>query len=247
MIPMMQIEITIPVLNEENTIEAQVYKIVSFIKDNLSDIVHTKIIIADNGSTDNTPVICRRLEQIIGELKYIRIEKRGVGLALKTSWKNSTADIIGYMDLDLATDLIHLRPTIQMLRNNEADIVAGSRLSKASVVIGRSVIRNITSRSFNGMIKMIFKNNFSDGMCGFKFMKRKCFDDLYKTGAQSDGWFFATELLVAGEFLGYRIYDMPVRWVDDPDSKVKIIKLAMEYIKGMRALKHKLLQNKIKD
>lgn len=238
------IEITIPILNEEATLSAQVRKVHAYLQDTLTDIGKITIILADNGSTDSTPEIARKLSTELSSVKYLRLEKRGVGLALKSAWGGSTADIVGYMDLDLATDLSHLRPALKCLISKEAHIVTGSRLAKGAKVIGRTPLRNLTSVCFNHIVKLIFRTSFSDGMCGFKFLRREILPELMSCGAQSDGWFFATEVLVTGEHLNYKIFDLPVTWTDDPNSKVKIIKLSLEYLKAMMALRERLNQAK---
>ena len=238
------VEITIPILNEESTLFQQVRKVHLYIETNLSDLGPIRIILADNGSTDKTPEIARSLTQELTNVHYLCLEQRGVGRALKASWELSKADIIGYMDLDLATDLRYLRPALEKLRSDSADIVTGSRLAKGARVIGRTPLRNFTSRCFNLIVKAMFQISFSDGMCGFKFLKRSCLDDLKAAGAQSDGWFFATEILITGEYLGYRVNDLAVEWTDDPDSKVKIGALAIEYIKAMQVLRGRLPKRK---
>lgn len=234
------IEITIPILNEEGTLDAQVRKAHQYILDNLRGFSPITLILADNGSTDSTSDIARSLEQELAGVRYLRLDKKGVGRALKASWGQSKADFVGYMDLDLATDLQYLQPALETLRTNQADIVTGSRLAKGARVVGRSALRNFTSRSFNLIVKIIFRTSFSDGMCGFKFLKRSCLENIRKAGAVSDGWFFATEILVVGDYLGYRIFDLPVLWRDDPNSKVKIGKLAVEYLIAMRMLRRRL-------
>ncbi len=234
------IEITIPILNEQSTLAEQVEKMHRFIEENLKDIGFIKLVLADNGSTDATPDIARQLEAKFPNLEFLRLEERGVGRALKASWGKSKADVVGYMDLDLATDLKYLRPALQALVSDDADIVTGSRLAKGAKVIGRTPLRNFTSFCFNRMVKTIFNTSFSDGMCGFKFLRRDVLESLVVTGANSDGWFFATEILVTGEFLKYRVRDLAVTWTDDPNSKVKVIKLSIEYIKAMFALRHRL-------
>lgn len=236
----MHIEITIPVLNEATTLAQQIQTTLHFIAQELPDLAPITVIIADNGSTDATQEIAHELMAAHKNLGYLRLEERGVGRALKASWGRAQADIVGYMDLDLATDLRYLRPALEKLRNNEADIVTGSRLAKGALVIGRSPLRNFTSRSFNLIVKNLFKVSFSDGMCGFKFLRRACLSELQQAGAISDGWFFATEVLVTGEYLGYRVYDLPVEWTDDPNSKVKIGKLTFEYLKAMKQLRARL-------
>lgn len=238
------VEITIPILNEESTLFQQVRKVHLYIEQSLSDLGPIRIILADNGSTDTTPEIARLLTQELTNVQYLRLEQRGVGRALKASWKPSKANIVGYMDLDLATDLRYLRPALEKLRSDRADIVTGSRLAKGARVIGRKPLRNFTSRCFNIIVTTIFQTSFSDGMCGFKFLKRSCLENLMAAGAQSDGWFFATEILITGEYLGYRVSDLAVEWTDDPDSKVKIGILAIEYIKAMQVLRSRLPKRK---
>ena len=234
------IEITIPILNEESTLDKQVRTAYTYIKKNLTDFGLIRIVLADNGSSDNTQEIAQLLSNELPGVQYLRLEQRGVGLALKSSWGQSEADIVGYMDLDLATDLCYLRPALEKLHVDQADIVTGSRLAQGAKVIGRSFLRNVTSRGFNFIVKIIFQTSISDGMCGFKFLKRSCLKNLFEAGAQSEGWFFATEILITGEYLGYRVYDLAVEWTDDPDSKVKIRKLAIEYLKAMWLLRNRM-------
>lgn len=238
------IEITIPVLDEEATLHAQVRTVRDYLDHNLADLGPITLVIADNGSTDATPVIGSELERELAGVRYLRLNQRGVGRALKSSWGQSSARIVGYMDLDLSTDIRHLRPALKMLVADEADIVTGSRLAKGARVIGRSPLRSVTSRGFNLIVRAMFGTSFTDGMCGFKFLKRGIVDELRSAGAVSDGWFFATEVLICGEYLGYRIGDLPVEWKDDPNSKVNIAKLTLEYLKAMQALRRRLPQRR---
>lgn len=238
------IEITIPILNEEATLAQQVKAAHAYIQEHLNDLGIITITLADNGSTDNTQAIGTALSEELPNVRYLRLEKRGVGLALKSSWTASSADIVGYMDLDLATDLSHLRPALSSLIAKKADIVTGSRLAKGAKVIGRTPLRNFTSACFNRIVKFIFQTSFSDGMCGFKFLQRSVLAPLMSEGAKSDGWFFATELLVTAEHMNYTVQDLPVTWTDDPNSKVKIIKLSLEYLKAMFALRQRLRHSK---
>ncbi|RUO65918.1 Glycosyltransferase involved in cell wall bisynthesis [Pseudidiomarina planktonica] len=231
------IEITIPVLDEEDTLKSQIEKIDMFLNANLSLNSQVSLVIVDNGSTDKTPMIAQRLSETLRRVRYIRLEERGVGRALKASWLNSKSDIVGYMDLDLATDLKHLEPALELIQGGQYDVVTGSRLLKASKAIGRPPIRTFTSKTLNVILQTWFDVGFSDGMCGFKFLRSDLINELMAAGAVSDGWFFATEILIAAEALGYKVGDIPVEWTDDPNSKVKILKLTAEYLKAMKRLK----------
>jgi len=241
------IEITIPVLDEEQTLKAQIHKIDKFLSSSQHLDSRTKLVIVDNGSADQTPNIARELVSEIKRVEYIRLEERGVGRALKASWLNSSADIVGYMDLDLATDLKHLEPILALLEQDQYDVVTGSRLLKQSKAIGRTPLRTFTSKALNSILKSWFHVSFSDGMCGFKFLKKKYINELVSAGAESDGWFFATEILITAEALNYRVGDFPVEWTDDPNSKVKIVKLSLEYLKAMKKLRGNLKEFKEKN
>lgn len=238
-----KIEITIPVLDEEDTLEIQINKILDFFDTECRKYTDLTIVIADNGSSDNTQEIATKLVKN-NKVRYLRLEEKGVGRALKASWISSKADIVGYMDLDLATNLKHLHQVFTAILENNYDIVAGTRLARESIVIGRTPLRNFTSKVFNKILNFKFAGKFTDGMCGFKFMKRQILDDLISYGADNDGWFFSTELLVVAEYRKYKLLDLPIVWTDDPNSKVKIIKLAIEYLKAMNVLKNKLENKK---
>ena len=169
----------------------------------------------------------------------MRLAEKGVGLALKRGWETSEADILGYMDLDLATDLSHLPEAIAAISQRQYDICYGTRLHPDARVIGRSLKREIVSRIFNSVLRLYLGVKFSDGMCGFKFLRRAILPELRINGAVSNGWFFSTELLVVAERLGFTLYELPVHWTDDDSSKVKIMSLSLEYLKAMRRLKNR--------
>ena len=236
----MTFDITIPVLNEEPTLDQNVRILHAFIKGHFPEKHQWKIVIADNGSTDRTLDIAQTLSDEIAEVTYVKVPRRGVGLALKTSWGQSKADIVGYMDLDLATDLSHFLEVYKAISEEDYDLVYATRLHPRSKVVGRTLKREISSRIFNLLLKLYLGVRFSDGMCGFKFLKRSIYPTLFEAGAQNDGWFFSTELLTTAEWHKLKIFELPVKWTDDvSSSRVKIIPLAKRYIKAMKVLKSK--------
>lgn len=236
----MTFDITIPVLNEEETLLQQVKTLHHFLLRHFPSQNQWQIVIADNGSTDHTAEIAESLASSYSEIKYVKVPERGVGLALKTSWSQSKANIVGYMDLDLATDLKYFLEAYQVLVAKDYDFVYGTRLHPKSQVIGRSFVREITSRAFNKILKIYLGNRFSDGMCGFKFLKRKYYPALHQGGAENNGWFFSTELLTVAEWQKLRIYELPIKWTDDTsNSRVRILPLAKKYLASMVVLKSK--------
>lgn len=231
-------DVTLPVLNEAATLRKQVAALYVFLQTNFPQLGQWRIVIADNGSTDATRSIAEELSQTYSEVVWISVPRKGVGLALKTSWVQSQADVVGYMDLDLATDLPHFLEAFALLDRQEVDLVYASRLHPRATVIGRTWKREISSRVFNWLLRTYLGVGFSDGMCGFKFLRRDQLAALMAAGADNDGWFFSTELLTVAEWKGLRLGELPVRWTDDAaSSKVKILPLALRYIQAMRQLK----------
>lgn len=234
----MTFDVTVPVLNEAPTLAQQIKILHAFLRAHFPMEGQWRIVIADNGSTDDTFAIAERLAAALPEVAVVKVPRRGVGLALKTSWGQSPADIVGYMDLDLATDLPHFLEAYTALAEQGYDIVYATRLHPQAKVIGRTLRREIASRGFNWLLKRYLGVHFSDGMCGFKFLRREVYPQLYEQGAQNDGWFFSTELLTVAEWMGLKIYELPVRWTDDvSSSRVKIIPLAKRYLRDMHHLK----------
>lgn len=231
-------DVTIPVLNEEPTLAQNIQQLHGFLRQHFPDGGQWQIVIADNGSTDRTLEIAQDLSSRIPEVTFVKVPRRGVGLALKTSWDQSKADIVGYMDLDLATDLPHFLEAYRAIAEEGYDVVYASRLHPDAQVAGRSFKREVASRGFNLLLKAYLGVNFSDGMCGFKWLKREVYPELHAAGAQNDGWFFSTELLTTAEWLNKRIYELPVKWTDDiSSSRVEILPLAKRYIRSMIELK----------
>ena len=232
---LLSFDITFPVYNERKQLEKSVLEMIEFCGANkISEFVIT---IADNGSIDGTSEIAQQLEQEHQVVRYIKIDQKGVGVALKKAWLSSSCDILGTMDIDLSTDLRHFKEVYNCFQTNNVDLIVGSRLLDGSVVIGRSLVREITSRGFNKILSKLLKIRFTDGMCGFKFIYKEVFEKLMLTGIQNNEWFFETELLVKAELNGFKILEIPVYWEDDRDSKVNLIPLSLKYLKEIGRLR----------
>ena len=150
---MVNVDIVIPVLNEQEALPVCIARLQNYISENIDQ--KCNIIIADNGSNDDTPKVSKHLVSEYENIKYIRIPERGRGLALKTVWSKSESDIVCYMDVDLSTDLKALPILVDRLESNY-DIAIGSRLSKTSEVSNRSFQRELTSRGYNFLLKIFF-------------------------------------------------------------------------------------------
>jgi glycosyltransferase involved in cell wall biosynthesis len=229
------LDIVIPVLNEERALPPSTRKLHGFMSQHLGEY-DWRIIIADNGSTDATLDIARLLSEELPGVSVMRLEQRGRGLALRTAWTKSKADIVGYMDVDLSTDLSALPPLIRAVDQDGYDIAVGSRLIKGAHVSKRPFKRELTSRAYSLIFRTMFLTSFCDAQCGFKALTRDAVEQIVPL-VGSTRWFFDSELLILAEKNGFRIKEVPVTWTDDPDTRVKILGTAYEDMEGLMRLR----------
>ena len=230
---MTSVEIVIPVLNEEMSLPRCIERLVGFLESDDCPNWDWRITVADNGSTDRTPEVSRELSEAEPRVSSTRLEQRGRGRALKLAWSASAADVRCFMDVDLSTGLESLPALVSAITDENYDIAIGSRLMPDSEVVGRTLKREITSRSYNALIRILFpRKTFRDAQCGFKAVSPEVCRDVLPL-VENSGWFFDTELLLLSLRAGYRIKEIPVHWEDDPDTRVRILSTAMEDVRGL--------------
>lgn len=230
---MARIDVVIPVLNEAHVLERSVKALHAFLSDNLPQ--HDwQIVIADNGSTDGTFEIGQRLEAL-GRVRATHIPEAGRGRALSLAWLGSEADVVSYMDVDLSTDLEAFPRLIRAVWEEGYDVATGSRLSRGSETT-RSLKREVLSRGFVLLINLLFGTRLDDTQCGFKAMTRNAAQRLLPL-VKDTGWFWDTELLLLASKGGWRVQTVPVRWVEDPDSRVKVVSTVWRDLKGLARMK----------
>ncbi|MBN1405783.1 MAG: glycosyltransferase [Candidatus Omnitrophica bacterium] len=233
------VDVVIPVFNEADVLERNIVILQDFLSKN-SDFLW-KIVIADNGSTDSTPYIAQKLASQNYAITYLHVPVKGRGLALRTAWLESQADIVSYMDADLSTNINYFPLLIEGIKCGY-DVAIGSRLMGTSRV-RRRLKREIVSRTFNAIIKILFLNKFSDAQCGFKALKREVAQKVLPE-VRNNNWFFDTELLLLTESLKYRIFEVPVEWTDDLTTKVRIFETVIEDILGLLRVRFSMRKNK---
>ena len=223
------IDIVVPVLNEEKILQKSITTLDEYMAKHLP--YRYQITIADNGSQDKTLEIAKNLVKKHQSVRVVSLAERGRGRALKRVWQNSPADILTYMDVDLSTSLDDFLPMIQPLVAGEAGVAIGSRLLKDSKT-SRGVKRELISRCYNKIIKWTSRTKFSDAQCGFKAIRRDVAAK-FLPKIKDNEWFFDTELLIKTERAGVPIHEQPVTWIEDTDSRVKIVKTAVDDLKGL--------------
>lgn len=230
----LRVDTVIPVYNEEHVLEHSVETLREFLGQHLRPH-RWRILIADNASIDGTlPVAQELARRYPQEVAWLHLDQKGRGRALRVAWMTSDSDILSYMDVDLSTGLESYPPLVQAIINGY-DIAIGSRLLSESQTT-RSPKREFTSRAYNLLIKGSHFTRISDAQCGFKAISRAAARALVPL-VQNQEWFFDTELLLLAEKRGYRIKELPVRWVEDPDTRVDIVKTALEDMRGLLRLR----------
>jgi glycosyltransferase involved in cell wall biosynthesis len=223
------VELVIPVYNEEDALPRSIATLCAYLENYFP--YRWSVVIADNASTDDTLAVARELAAGYHRVSALHLDQKGRGRALKAAWLASEADVVAYMDVDLSTNLSSFLPLVAPLATGHSDLSIGSRLLKGAMVT-RQWKREVLSRCYNLLIKAMFRNRFSDAQCGFKAIKRSEAQKLLPQ-VEDEEWFFDTELLLLAEERGLRIYEVPVDWIEDLDSRVEIIPTAVRDVKGL--------------
>ncbi|MFA7512376.1 MAG: bifunctional glycosyltransferase family 2/GtrA family protein [Mycolicibacterium vanbaalenii] len=226
------LDVVVPVYNEQAALANSVHRLHRYLSESVP--FPARITIADNASVDDTPRIAAELAAELSGVRVVRLEEKGRGRALHQVWAESDAAVLVYMDVDLSTDLAALAPLVAPLISGHSDLAIGTRLARGARV-RRGPKREIISRCYNLILKSTLSAGFSDAQCGFKAIRADVAAQLLPY-VEDTGWFFDTELLVLAERSGLRIHEVPVDWVDDPDSRVDIVATAAADLKGIGRL-----------
>jgi len=223
------VEVVVPVYNEEHTVERCVRRLHAYLSETFP--YPYRITIADNASIDGTWAVATALAAEIPQVEAVHLDLKGRGRALRQVWGDSDADVVAYMDVDLSTGLEAFLPLVAPLLSGHSDLAIGSRLHRGSAVV-RGPKREFISRTYNVLLRATMAAKFSDAQCGFKAARTDVVKQLLGE-VEDNAWFFDTELLLLAERSGLRIHEVPVDWVDDPDSRVDIVRTVIDDLKGM--------------
>ncbi len=230
---MARVDVVLPVYNEEHVLERSVRTLHAYLSDN---VLHEwRIVVADNGSRDRTFEIAQALEKELPNVAAQHIPEAGRGRALTLAWLDSDADVLSYMDIDLSTDLDAFPRLISAITDHGYDLAAGSRLG-AGAETTRSLKREVLSRGFVLMTNLAFQARMRDTQCGFKAISRQAAQHLLPL-VKDTGWFWDTELLLLAVKGGWRVQFVPVRWLEDTDSRVHVTSTVWRDVKGLARMR----------
>ena len=215
-----EVSVVFPAYNEVDYLEPAVEKTAQALK---AFTCSFELIIAEDGSTDGTAERSEELAKKYPFIRHIHGEKRlGRGTALNNAFRQSNGRILVYMDVDLATNIEQLKSLVKAVDEEGFDFAVGSRLLAESKV-ERSRTRQITSESYNFLVRAMLGSKLKDHQCGFKAFKREALMQLLDEVAARH-WFWDTELLVRASRKGYAIKEIPVEWTSPRKTKVHLLK-----------------------
>ncbi len=225
----MMLTIIFPVLNERLRLESGVTRTVEYLRK--IDFQDYEILIVDNGSEDETPQIAGMLCEKYEKVQYERIQVRGVGAAFRRGVELSRGDVVGYMDIDLSTNIRHLGEAIHLFETQrEVEYINGSRFARESDTRGRKWYRKITSQGLLILLKVFLRMKSTDAICGFTFVRSGTAKSLIAQCSDDNGWFYMIEFLLRAEKSGVRVLDYPVEWQEDYNTTVKVFKTVCNYL-----------------
>jgi len=231
---MATVDLVIPCFNEERVLRQSVERVLAWCDGHPEH--QWRVVVADNASTDHTLEVARALEQHYpGRVAALHIPVKGRGIALRIAWLTTEAEVSAYMDVDLSTDIEHIPALVDPLAANEADLAYGSRLHREAQT-KRGFRREFISRSYVFILNHVGRLRVTDAQCGFKAIRREAARALVPL-VKDTRWFFDSELLLVAQDNGYRLREIPVRWIEDPDTRVKIIRTAVEDLRGLARLR----------
>ncbi len=238
----MLIEFCLPVYNEEQIIESNVLRLLDFCKLKSYEF-DWYIIIIDNNSKDQTSKIADLLSRSYpNRIKSVRIGKSGKGLALKYWWHISEADVLAYMDIDLAVSLEYLDRLINPIVFGKYDLVIGSRLLSDSEV-DRSMFREFNSRAYSKLSQLMLGHEYKDLQCGFKAAKTSMLKR-YTPLIKNDKWFFDTEIVSFFNLNNNKILEIPVNWkesrYDARKSKMSVLRDGFDFLVNLLELRKRI-------
>ncbi|MBU4077395.1 MAG: glycosyltransferase family 2 protein [Euryarchaeota archaeon] len=216
---MVEVSLVLPAYNEAERIESTVERTAAALRDFTSSF---EIIIAEDGSTDGTDRISETLAKKYDYVVHLHSDQRqGRGRALNRAFKASKGEILGYIDVDLATDMRHLEELVNSIRDGN-DFATGSRMLPQSNV-RRPLKRGFASKGFNFITRTMLGSKLYDHQCGFKAFRR---DSLFKImdTVKDTHWFWDTELFVRAQRAGFKVREFPVEWKHGGATKVNLIK-----------------------
>jgi len=215
------LSIVIPAYNEEKRIGSTLEEIMGYLK---TKDYECEIVVVDDGSTDSTREIIRRFEGMDSRLRVIENKiGKGKGYSVRRGMLETMGRFALFSDADLSTPIEEIEKLIYWLEDGY-DVAIGSRgLKDSRVEIHQSFLREGMGKIFNKIMNLIVFTGFKDTQCGFKCFKRHVVNKVFSK-QRINGFAFDVENILIAMQQGFRIKEVPVRWLNSPYSKVNVMR-----------------------
>jgi dolichyl-phosphate beta-glucosyltransferase len=212
--------VVIPAFNETNRLPPTVREVERYLRQSNR---HSELVIVDDGSTDGT---AEAVDQMIREGLRLHVLKhdhnQGKGAAVRTGMLAATGRVVLFTDADLSTPIADVEKLLAAIESG-ADVAIGSRaLDRSLIEVHQPWLRDRMGRVFNLFVQLVLLPGLKDTQCGFKAFRRDAARELFGA-TESDGFEFDTEVLYRAKRSGLVIREVPVRWRNNPDTRVNAL------------------------
>ncbi|MGB9835589.1 MAG: dolichyl-phosphate beta-glucosyltransferase [Candidatus Saccharicenans sp.] len=234
------LSIVIPAYNEEKRLGLTLRKIIDYLD---SRQIQAEIIVVDDGSKDNTAEAAREILTDWPLQKVVSLpENQGKGAAVKEGLLQASGEFILFSDADLSTPIEELEKMLPLARQGCQVVIASRALPESEIKKRQSWLREHMGKTFNFLVRLLLIKDIKDTQCGFKLFEQKAARKIFSE-LQTKGFAFDVEALALARRFGYKIAQVPVAWVNSPESRVGLVRssvgMFIELLKIKRRLKKK--------
>lgn len=216
----LDLSVIVPAYNEELRLERPLLEARDYFRARGRSV---ELIAVDDGSSDGTSALVRRLAEDTPELRLIRLPaNRGKGYAVRTGVVNARGRRVLFADADGATPISEIE-RLDAALDEGADVAIGSRaLESLEVQVRARIHRRVMGRCFHLLVQLLTVDGIRDTQCGFKLFRAEAAHDLFSR-MRMDGFSFDVEVLLMARRGGWRIAEVPVNWAHQPGSRVNLV------------------------
>jgi glycosyltransferase involved in cell wall biosynthesis len=213
------LSVIVPTYNEAARILPTLREILAYLPTVCSSF---EVIVSDDGSTDDTLGVVARAFGPHANLRLLAAAKHlGKGAAVRQGMREAQGELLLFSDADLSTPIAEIEEFLRTIRDG-SDVVIGSRRRPGAVIeIRQGRMREMLGRCFSWLTRAMLAIDVADVTCGFKLFTRRAADRLFSL-QRIDGWGFDAEILFLAKRQGLRVKEVPVRWRNDPATRVRL-------------------------
>jgi dolichyl-phosphate beta-glucosyltransferase len=224
------LSVIVPAYNESGRIGPNLKSIAQYLTQRFEQY---EILVVDDGSADGTAGLVRRFSEGIASLKLLSYTaNRGKGFAVRKGVTASKGSLILMSDADMSTPIEELEKLLEWY-DRGADIIIGSRsVAGSEILVRQPWWREYMGKTFNCLIRAVLMGDYHDTQCGFKLMRGEAARDIFRN-AVIDGFAFDVELLFEARRRGLDIKEVPVRWLNSPESRVRPVAASLSMLRDL--------------